>query len=374
MRYDFKGRKRQREKEMIKPFKGACMYPDYPSKLKVELASGCSRSCEFCGIIRKGKPVVQMQTTLFKEMLAQFPDNLRAICYGISEPTLNENHIEMTAWARERFPDMRQSLITNGDLYSKKEKSLKSLVQLFEAGMDCVQYDLYDESAKTFFFEETRRHRAVLAESNISVVDFYTCGFNMETKPRQEGTHFLIYVDETEKLDSGHSAIRHFNTQGGAVPYSVWPQYGVDAASFPRRKTCAELLKYFTINATGKIPVCCAAHSVSTVVGDITKNSIHDIWISKKADWIRLLLKEGRRDAISDCYLCNRPSYRDALWPYWGKETSMNVSDIARILASDAEFGHADFVKNLQYVDDVYGLKNKYLKQRIERIGKNDRN
>jgi radical SAM protein with 4Fe4S-binding SPASM domain len=142
-----------------------------------------------------------------------------------------------------------------------------------------------------------------------------------------------VYIvrDKNGPGTGGSKTTRSFHTYGGNLDKKYWPEY-VKALQFPLTSVCAEPLKYLTISASGEAYMCCRDGGLSGKIGSVNEQGINDIWHSDKLQIARQILKQGRRDLIIPCILCNSRTFRHGLYPYWGKEYSKG--EIERALYS----------------------------------------
>lgn len=71
------------------------------------------------------------------------------------------------------------------------------------------------------------------------------------------------------------------------------------------RKICPEPFSKLAVNFNGTVSVCCADWSHGTLVGDLKKESLIDIWHGEKLKAIRLMHIEGKRRQIASCCDCD---------------------------------------------------------------------
>lgn len=302
-------------------------YPDFPRQLKIEPVYGCDRKCAFCSLSNEDAEPVFMSDETFENILKDCdPSHVKQIGVSIhGEPTMHPKYLEMLARLREKLPKARILTFTNGYQF---KTDLSFLGKMLDAGASHIHVDLYDKEAERVFYAgiEPFESRAHVANGYIE---------NVWTSKHKT---LISYLPVQQALFVDTKIQREFNTQGGATKYANWKTFGKDASAFPVLKTCKELNKYLTITAEGYGKICCADGSRSMYLGNVNEMSIAEMWTSEKADMIRYALHRGRRDLIPSCYACDRPSFRDALWPHWGKVYALD--DIRRMLKENFRRAH----------------------------------
>jgi hypothetical protein len=73
----------------------------------------------------------------------------------------------------------------------------------------------------------------------------------------------------------------------------------------PNSRPCLSLFKSPHISKDGKVCVCCRDFYLSIEVGDITKNSLEEIWFGEKVTEYRIAHIRGHFGKTPLCLLCN---------------------------------------------------------------------
>lgn len=290
-------------------------------RFKIEPTLGCNRSCSFCGMTRKEKHLMTMDT--FKAIMNQFVDSIKRVEFILhGEPTLNPLLPEFISMVRKRSSITQIAIATNGYRFLDSEYDPSYLFDLYERGADVVQLSIYNKKILEGFKKLATEEKQTFLNMDVKLKDFYKTRdvFHKFKGLKKE----FSWVDETGTINKGKSLQRRFHTFGGNIPENLWEKYSeknLTLKDFPmtgKGKTCASLLKYIPIGAKGDIYLCCrdAAHSMN--LGNVYDTDLTEWWRSKKVHTVRYALKAARRDLFSPCFLCSRYSYRDPLYAYWG--------------------------------------------------------
>lgn len=334
---------------------GSMSYPEFPRQLKIEPVYGCNRKCAFCSLSNEGDELVFMNERTFDRILSACEDGV-VKQVGVSihgEPTMHPMYIEWVKALREKLPNARILTFTNGYRF-EQEGDLGYLSDMLDAGATHIHVDLYDSTVAGIFLSGVRAF-----EGRAHVANGYE--ENVWTSTHKK---LISYLPIRQALMLDTQTQREFNTQGGATKYENWMKYGLNPANLPALKTCKELNKYLTITAEGYGKICCADGSRSLYLGNVNEMSIREMWTSEKADMIRYALHRGRRDLIPSCYTCDRPSFRDALWPHWGKQYPL--TEIRAMLVRELR-GAPDFMRNMRKLNEDFPITAEPLASYIKR-------
>ena len=75
---------------------------------------------------------------------------------------------------------------------------------------------------------------------------------------------------------------------------------------------CERLYHYITILADGQVAMCCFDSEAAYAVGDVKRDSIHDVWHSEPFDQKRQMLYEKNFEQLKICESCdyiNHPAW-----------------------------------------------------------------
>jgi hypothetical protein len=82
----------------------------------------------------------------------------------------------------------------------------------------------------------------------------------------------------------------------------TWPWQGQKA---PVAKPCLKMMDGMYFFSDGRVTLCCWDTKERGVVGDVTTDSVLEIWSSAQFEAVRTLLDDGRRELIHLCSRCD---------------------------------------------------------------------
>ena len=330
---------------------------------KIELINGCNLSCDFCGISkRKGG---KMTKETFLKAIEGLPSTLKRMEFILhGEPILNEHIYEFTRIVRERFDKVQITVLTN--MEKARKEGFQIILDLYDAGMNCIQADLYNEETDTWFREALRAHAKELIKRDILVQDYYGDHINPfhYYGPKKK---MLIFVSDSSERNHGKSCTRDFHNFGGNLPHERWIPYTEKRLKdFPTMKPCQEPMKYVSITYSGNVTLCCRDGGRSIVLGNVNEKSIKEIWHSVENRVVQYVLSLGRRDLLLPCILCPTRSFRGGLYPFW--QNKPTEEEIENVLSSiQTLFKKEPLFDNLKKFYEIEGKKEyKFLMNYIE--------
>lgn len=235
--------------------------------VEVETINRCNGSCSFCPVNCHDDPRKQvlMDIELFQSIVQQLEEiNYagRFTTFSNNEPLLDDRIVELNRYAREHLPNARMHLFTNGTLMS---------LEIFKGLMDVL-----DELVIDNYQQELK-----LIKPCIDIIDY------CETHPELKQKVTIVLRKPNEILTS----------RGGTAPNRhELIEYGDDRCVYP--------FKQLIIRPTGQVSLCCNDALGKYTLGDLTKESILDVWYGDRFKMVRKCLYNGRKN-WGECKYCD---------------------------------------------------------------------
>jgi len=241
--------------------------------VEFSLTELCNRTCNFCP--RYDAKVypnrdLHMDFGLYKKIICELGDigYQDVIVYsGFGEPLLYKNIFEAIQLAREKCPEARIDLKTNGDFLN-----VENMKKLFEKGLSLLHISLYDGSQFIEKFEDMIE-KAGLDEEHVKLR--------------------VRFLHEEEK----YGLI--ISNRGGMVNKEVCPPLET-----PMNNCCYYPFYTFFIDFDGKVLLCPHDWGKKLVLADANNETLVEIWNSDKMNEIRARLNIRDRD-FGPCDVCN---------------------------------------------------------------------
>jgi pyruvate-formate lyase-activating enzyme len=295
-----------------------------PESMHIDPANACNFRCAFCPtgdqqlLTSVGRPAGIMDFDLFTRIIDDLTLMVRRSgrklwtlhLYKDGEPLLNRRFLEMAAYAkRARVADI-VATTTNASLLTEdvSRKLVTSGCDQIRISVIHVGSDRYRELTRTysdyerilsnvaFLYDEKKRRRPSLRV----LVKINDTGLTEEERAKFRND-FGPISDEL-RIDSlmgwSLSDTKDFTL---GVPVSS----GMDGVSPLReRQVCPEPFSRLAVNFDGQVSVCCVDWSFGTIVGDLRRESLADVWNGERLRRFRLAHLEGRRGEIPACANC----------------------------------------------------------------------
>ncbi|MBF0625901.1 MAG: SPASM domain-containing protein [Magnetococcales bacterium] len=297
-----------------------------PIAILIDPANACNFRCAFCptgdlDLLKSiDRPKGVMDMGLYRriidglaDMVARSGRKLRRIgLYKDGEPLLNKHLPEMVAYAKQRQVAEAISITTNGSLLTRDRA-----VALLEAGLDDVMVSveqvsdvgyravtrIYADYAAIIdnvrgLFEEKQRINPAF-HLHVKIAD---TGLSPEERQRFE-RDFGPIADSLEIGQLfGWADADHKDFTMGRTPWR----------DRQARRVCPDPFSKLAINFDGQVSICCVDWSYGTVVGDLRRETIAQVWNGEALRRVRRLHLMGERDKIPACASCHGIMIKDS--------------------------------------------------------------
>ncbi len=226
--------------------------------VEIETYNRCNGVCDFCpvSVLWETRQERKMEMSLFYKII----DELSAINYdgrlalfSNNEPFLDERIMEMHKYTRQKLPKARMHLFTNGTLLT-----IDKFIEIIEY-LDELVIDNYNQKLKLIpnakkIKEYCEIHPELIEKVTISV-----------RKPKEI-----------------------LSTRGGDAPNRK------EQISY-ENTSCINPFEQMIIRPDGKVSLCCNDPLGKNTMGDVSINSLQEVWFGDKLTKARKAIKEGRQ-------------------------------------------------------------------------------
>lgn len=245
------------------------------SIIEFSITGLCNRTCQFCP---RHDPAVypnlneHMNPDLYERVLrelAQFDYAGTVVFSGFSEPLLHRDLDGLVAMTKRLLPKTRLDVKSNGD-----KLTVNRLRTLFAAGLDTLLISLYDGPHQESFF-------------------------------RRMGVEAGLTEDQLVLRNRYAGKEQRFNLNlSNRAGMMVSKELGLAIPVEPLKKPCYYAAYQIMIDYQGDILLCPHDWGKKLVLGNISRNSIIDIWVSKRMHAIRKKLHTADR-GFGPCAVCD---------------------------------------------------------------------
>lgn len=225
--------------------------------VEIETYNRCNGGCEFCpvSVKQESRPECRMDEGLFKKIINELETinyDGRLALFSNNEPFLDDRILEFHRYARQHVPRARMHLYTNGT-----KLSLDQFVEVMKY-LDELIIDNYNED--------------LILHPNCRAIKDYC-----EMHPEYISRVTIVLRKPREILTS----------RGGDAPNRK------EKVSFPNAK-CILPFRQMIIRPDGKVSLCCNDPLGKNTLGDVTQDTLVDIWYNDRFGMVRRCLAQGR--------------------------------------------------------------------------------
>jgi radical SAM protein with 4Fe4S-binding SPASM domain len=248
------------------------------SIVEFNIAGLCNRNCSFCPVsdtsfyIKKNEFI---EIGLYEKIvndLAEINYDGKILFSAFSEPLLHKKVYELIKISKNKLPQCRVEIVSNGDVLN-----LERLKMLFDNGLDTISLSLYDGAFQVEKFTKMREE-AELNESQVILRRrYYDDGnFGMTVSNR------VGLIDSNKYRDEHESKIQ----------------------SLPLKEKCFYPFYMTLIDYNGDMLLCPHDWKKTKVMGNLGKDNIWNLWQNKYLKALRKMLAEENRN-FSPCKSCD---------------------------------------------------------------------
>lgn len=235
--------------------------------IEIETINKCNGVCTFCPVNKlvDPRPEMKMKEEVFKKIIDELADldyTGEISLFSNNEPLLDDRVVKFHKYAREKLPKARIHMFTNGTLFNLE--LFKELIPY----LDELIIDNYVQNL-TLIKPVKEIHDYILENPDL----------------KRKVTIVLRKRDEI------------LTSRGGDAPNRK------DVPSY-EGETCALPFEQMIIRPDGKVSLCCNDPIGKNTLGDVSINSLVDVWYGAEYTQIRKLLEMGRENC-THCKFCD---------------------------------------------------------------------
>ncbi len=290
--------------EIVKSFSsGQTKIKALPNELILEITNNCNLACIMCPRPNMERYVGSMEFDLFKKIIDQAKEyvDLLYIAGGLGEPTMHKKLEEMIAYAR--IAGVRVGISTNATLLNPKicQTIFSAKPDLILLSLDGASKEIHEKIRVGSDFEET-----------MSMLEYF-----LREKQRKNIKQIytivqMIYMSENQ-IEKDRFRMKWYRYKGineirmkkfirlqGASDY---PE-NISEITENQYKSCILPWRQLSISWDGKVAICCRDLNYTEQIGDVSVQSISEIWNSYKMISYRKMIASGSKRKISICKNC----------------------------------------------------------------------
>jgi len=265
------------------------------SRIQIQTVSWCNRSCAFCPSGKFPVPKTFMALEVYHRIIDHLHDldfSGRISPYLMNESLLDKRLPELIAYAREGCPDSWIAINTNGDALSES-----LLARLFDAGLNCLDVNAYDNTAQYDAYVALAERVAARRDDITLTTGYSDPSFNNLTLPRSMRILHCRDMSTWETRFRDKVSTPDLTNRSGNIPQAR-------RLTAPLPLGCERPFQQMYINYRGEAVLCCNDWRFEVVMGDTATSSLWDIWTNARYQTYRQHLQRKNR-ALPLCDTCD---------------------------------------------------------------------
>lgn len=284
-------------------FKRESLIKGFPVELSIELTNHCNADCIMCPRQKMSRKKGFMDFTLFKKIVDEVKDYTELLILHLAgEPLLHPELMRIIDYCGKI--GLRTMFSTNAILLDelRAKELIKSSLNLLTLSFDSTTKNTYEKIRKKSNFNITYDNiqRFLFLKAKSKKTPYIVIQLIYLKENAKEAEDFII-----KWQDSGVDAVR-------IKPYFNYPGLDNYLGGLPRKittslKPCLLLWRQLTIYWDGTVVPCCQDFLSGMVVGDVSQDSVMDIWNGEGMTKIRQTHAQGGYYNLSLCKDCTVP-------------------------------------------------------------------
>jgi len=280
-------------------------YPETPQVIQIETTILCNAKCWFCPQNNTLRQPNYMEEAVWKKII----DDSRGwgVTYRpfiLNEPFFDKRMPDVMRYIRQD-PTAHIEFNSNGSVMTPKLAD-----EVIDIGLDTIRFSVDGFYRETFDESRGLNYDQVYKNVSYFLQAVRQSGKKIHTEVR------MIRFPGTEKEQEEFKA---FWTQHGpdSVVFTDLYRYPWEGQTEAVNLPCLKVEKEMFFYVDGRATLCCWDTSGRQIVGDVTRQSVKEIWQGKPLQTCRAYLDRGQRDQLELCQRCDAYEHVDfSQWEY----------------------------------------------------------
>lgn len=281
---------------------------DFPIHLDLEIDNICNYACTFCPIGQPESELGEFYKSKFEipkkkifEIIDESKDiGVKSIQFSlVNEPLANKNIFEILKYTSQKnFEDI--FIISNGSLLNEK----KSL-QLLDSGLKKIQFSL--DAIRPDTYEKNRFTKVKKPGLYKKVIENILKFIELRDKLNYKFPLVRVsFIELEENINEKKDFEKFWKNKVDGIHFQKLTDYKKKLHEFDENKNVRCSMPYFrlSIKADGNVRPCCVGYGEKILIGNIFKQSLHEIWNSNNLRNFQKMHKEYRSLENSACKEC----------------------------------------------------------------------
>lgn len=278
--------------------------PDFPRRVLFEMTSRCNYYCRMCPQQNLKRERMDTDPKLYKKVVDEI-DKYGVesfFIYHIGESLLHPNFKELLEHVSSKKNLGLTWMSTNGELFG--EEHIRAVLK---SNLTWINYSAHSVTEETYF-KVIGKNTFNAVQKNLE--NFYRLK-GSDGLPRKPYLHCQMIEQEPTKHEVDGFIKKHYKRAEvvsiNMLEFANLPnnRYGMQQRDRKKLRSCLRIDRNDCfIFSNGTVTLCDAAYNGEILLGNINKNTLHEIWIGKKRRDLLDLNKQGRMSEIEFCRNC----------------------------------------------------------------------
>ena len=283
------------------------LFMNYPRTISIETVGRCNAKCNFCPAPELERRRLAMSDELFEKVVSDIQEIPAGIPININTNMVNEPFMDKKMFAKiryinEQLPTARIQMYTNFNVLPKG--FMESFRQIKNLGYLNISFNAANEEDYTkvmhIDFKRTVRHlKAFMADNRRD--RFYHKPIKL-SRVGDNTQGDLDYMDQCRNLFAEFEEGVDYKLY--VKPRVTWvaDHHEVEQSPVPYYLPC-DAWNDINIMCNGKVPLCCLDAEADYSIGDVTKNSVLEVY--NHPAFRDLRENHAQRESINPCGECS---------------------------------------------------------------------
>jgi radical SAM protein with 4Fe4S-binding SPASM domain len=292
----------------------------FPNKVQIQTNSGCNGKCLFCPYTQVSRRLAEgkMETSLFHKIideLSSYPNFVEVLFELHNEPLLDNRTFHFIKYVKTKSPNYACTLVTNGQTIDKFSLSeiLESDIDKFIISLNAYSPETYERVVGLDYNHVKNNIDLILAEADLrhKLMLSYVVTEQTAKEIQQARKFWYSKGIRTRAINITNRAgvltnFAFLKPRSHTNVYTSSETIKAFVARIMSRITgCFKPFSDMTILCNGDVILCCHDWDRTTVIGNVNKSSLKDIWNSPKINEIRKLTIRKKYSQINLCNNCS---------------------------------------------------------------------
>lgn len=281
---------------------------EYPRAINIETTNYCNEKCWFCPRAEATRGFGLVSIELVKRIVDE------GVPYGPityflhkdGEPLMHPQILEIMHYIKSANFTNEIILTTNGSLL--KEKIARGII---EVGVDAIRIGIRAATPETYCKIHKRDHFNLIKENTLRLLDLKE---RLNAKIPEVVMQIVVCDDTKDEIDLFIKTWENKPVSMEIKDFMSWGGWTADETLPPgslsdKRPPCIDPFHNIVINWDGKVSLCSLDWNHAVPFGDITKQSIKEVWHDKPVNTVREAHLRGNYTCNSMCANCDEWRY-----------------------------------------------------------------